>query len=41
MYLAADLQEYASGGLDVSASMNREYHQAPCTASRTERALRS
>jgi hypothetical protein len=26
--MAADLQEYASGGLDVSASMNREYHQA-------------
>ena len=26
--MAADLQEYASGGLDVSASMNREYHRA-------------
>ena len=25
--MAADLQEYASGGLDVSASKNREYHQ--------------
>jgi vacuolar-type H+-ATPase subunit E/Vma4 len=25
--MAADLQEYTSGGLDVSASMNREYHQ--------------
>ena len=27
-YMAAHLQEYASGGLDVSASMNREYHRA-------------
>jgi hypothetical protein len=26
--MAADLQEYACGGLDVSASMNREYHRA-------------
>jgi len=26
--VAADLQEYASGGLDVSASMNGEYHRA-------------
>jgi hypothetical protein len=26
--MAADLQESASGGLDVSASMNREYHRA-------------
>src|SRR5215207_1938045 len=25
--MAADLQEYASGGLDVYASRNREYHQ--------------
>jgi hypothetical protein len=25
--MAADLQEYASGGLDVSASTNRAYHQ--------------
>lgn len=25
--MAADLQEYASGGLDVSASRNREYYQ--------------
>src|SRR5215204_6081593 len=26
--MGADLQEYASGGLDVSASRNLEYHQA-------------
>jgi hypothetical protein len=26
--MAADLQEYTSGGLDVSASRNREYRQA-------------
>jgi len=26
--MAADLQEHASGGLEVSASMNREYHLA-------------
>ena len=26
--MAADLQEYASGGLDVYASRNREYHRA-------------
>jgi hypothetical protein len=26
--MAADLQEHACGGLDVSASMNREYHRA-------------